>query len=57
MLSGISLPDDAIYRILFIVDYPMESNQKTVQFIESVSISQHDREKICHLNAEKLLSV
>ena len=44
-------------RILFAVDYPIESNEKAVQFIETASISQHDKEKICHLNVEKLLGL
>jgi predicted TIM-barrel fold metal-dependent hydrolase len=44
-------------RILLAVDYPMESNQKAVQFIETASISERDREKICHLNAERLLGL
>lgn len=42
-------------RILFAVDYPHESNKVAVEFMDSVSISDSDREKIYHLNAEKLL--
>lgn len=42
-------------RILFATDYPPESALEAAQFIESVPISESDREKICHLNAEKLL--
>lgn len=41
-------------RILFAVDYPFESNKEAVQFIDSVPISDSDKEKICHLNAERL---
>jgi 2,3-dihydroxybenzoate decarboxylase len=44
-------------KILFAVDYPIELNQKAVQFIESASISQRDKEKICHRNAERLLGL
>lgn len=44
-------------RILFAVDYPMEPNQEAVHFLETVNISDTDREKIFHLNAEKLLGL
>lgn len=44
-------------RILFAVDYPMEPNQEAIQFLETVKISNTDREKIFHLNAEKLLGL
>ena len=44
-------------RILFAVDYPMESSEKAVQFIEAAPITDSDKEKICHLNAEKLLGL
>ncbi len=42
-------------RILFAVDFSAESNKVAAEFIESVPISESDREKICHLNAERLL--
>lgn len=42
-------------RILFAVDYPPESNTEGSKFIDTVPISDGDREKICHLNAERLL--
>jgi 5-carboxyvanillate decarboxylase len=42
-------------RVLFSVDYSAESNKEAVEFIESTPMSDTDREKICHLNAEKLL--
>lgn len=42
-------------RILFAVDYSAESNMEAVRFIESVKLSNEDREKICHVNAERLL--
>jgi predicted TIM-barrel fold metal-dependent hydrolase len=41
-------------RILFAVDYPVESAVEASQFIETAPISDGDKEKICHLNAEKL---
>jgi len=44
-------------RILFAVDYPMEANKPAVQFMEEVSICDSDKEKIYHLNAEKLLAL
>ncbi len=43
-------------RILFAVDYPFESSQEAVKFIESVPMCDSDKEKICHLNAERLLA-
>jgi predicted TIM-barrel fold metal-dependent hydrolase len=42
-------------RVLFAVDYPAESSSLAVKSIESLSISNEDKSKIFHLNAEKLL--
>jgi 2,3-dihydroxybenzoate decarboxylase len=44
-------------RVLFAADYPPESITDAAQFIESAPISARDKEKICHLNAEKLLKL
>jgi len=44
-------------KILFAVDYPFESNKDGAQFIENAPISYTDKEKICHLNGEKLLKL
>ncbi len=44
-------------RVIFSVDYPFESNKTGVEFIKSAKLSEIDREKICHLNAEKLLKL
>lgn len=44
-------------RILFATDYPPESSVEAVQFIDSMPISDEDKNKICHLNAEKLLRI
>jgi 2,3-dihydroxybenzoate decarboxylase len=44
-------------RILFAADYPFESMKEAVQFMDSVPISDSEREKIYHLNAEKLLAL
>jgi len=38
----------------FAVDYPYEDSEEGVRFIEEAQILDSDREKICHLNAEKL---
>lgn len=42
-------------RIMFAVDYTPESNVEAVRFIKSAPIADGDREKICHLNAERIL--
>ena len=42
-------------RILFAVDHPMEPNQDAVDFLEKAPISESDRERILHLNAQRLL--
>jgi 2,3-dihydroxybenzoate decarboxylase len=44
-------------RILFAADYPYESLKQHVEFIDSALISDSDREKICHLNAERLFKL
>ncbi|MFC1901980.1 amidohydrolase family protein [Chloroflexota bacterium] len=44
-------------RILFAVDFPHESDIEAVQFIESASINANDKEKIGHLNIERLLGL
>jgi 2,3-dihydroxybenzoate decarboxylase len=44
-------------RILFSVDYPYASTQEAATFIENAPLSDGDKEKICHLNAERLLGL
>lgn len=44
-------------NILFAVDYPLEFNREGVEFLERLPISDEDKEKISHLNAEKLLGL
>ncbi|MBI2869158.1 MAG: amidohydrolase [Chloroflexi bacterium] len=44
-------------RMAFAVDYPMGDSQEAVAFLKSVPICDEDREKISHLNAEKLLKI
>jgi predicted TIM-barrel fold metal-dependent hydrolase len=41
-------------RIMFAVDYPYQFQQQAVDWIESVPISDSDREAICHGNAERI---
>jgi predicted TIM-barrel fold metal-dependent hydrolase len=42
-------------RILFAVDWPYEPNTAGMEFLKKLSISDPDREKIAHLNAERIL--
>ena len=42
-------------RIIFSVDYPFSTNEQGRAFLDSASISPADKEKISHLNAERLL--
>jgi predicted TIM-barrel fold metal-dependent hydrolase len=44
-------------KVLFAADYPPESSVEAAQFIDSMPLSDSDKEKICHLNAEKLLQL
>jgi 2,3-dihydroxybenzoate decarboxylase len=44
-------------RILFSIDYPYESTKEAVEFIDNAPLSDIDREKICHLNAERVLNL
>jgi 2,3-dihydroxybenzoate decarboxylase len=44
-------------KILFAVDYPMESNEVAVKFMEEVTICDSDKEKIYHRNAEQLFGL
>jgi len=44
-------------RIFFAVDYPYESNEVAVRFMDSVPVSDGDKEKIYHGNAEKLFGL
>ena len=42
-------------RILFAVDWPYEANTTGMEFLKKLSISDADREKIAHGNAERIL--
>ena len=44
-------------RILFGVDFPTESNEEAIKLVESAPISEGDKEKIFHLNAESLFRI
>ena len=44
-------------RIAFGVDYPYEDSGEALRFIQETTISDEDKEKILHLNAEKLLNL
>ena len=44
-------------RIMFSVDYPYSTNEQGRVFLDSASISPADKEKISHLNAERLLKL
>jgi predicted TIM-barrel fold metal-dependent hydrolase len=41
-------------RILFAIDYPFSPNQRGQAFLETMPVSPAEREKIAHLNAERL---
>ena len=44
-------------NIMFAVDYPMEEMESSVRFIDAAPIGEKDREKICHINAERVFSL
>jgi predicted TIM-barrel fold metal-dependent hydrolase len=44
-------------RIMFSVDYPFSTNEQGRAFLDHASLSPVDKEKISHLNAERLLSL
>jgi predicted TIM-barrel fold metal-dependent hydrolase len=44
-------------RILFSVDYPFSTNEQGRAFLDQAAISPADKEKISHLNAERLLGL
>jgi predicted TIM-barrel fold metal-dependent hydrolase len=44
-------------NILFAVDWPYEPNTTGMEFLNKLSISDLDREKIAHLNAERILKM
>ncbi|GHO86363.1 amidohydrolase family protein [Dictyobacter formicarum] len=44
-------------RIIFSVDYPYSSNEQGRAFLDHAAISPSDKEKISHLNAERILKL
>ena len=42
-------------KVMFATDYPYESSKLASEFMESVQLNNDEKEKICHLNAEKIL--
>jgi uncharacterized protein len=44
-------------RVLFSVDYPFSANTKGRAFLDSLPVSDDDKEKIAHGNAERVLSL
>jgi 2,3-dihydroxybenzoate decarboxylase len=44
-------------NILFAIDWPYESNKTGIEWLKKISISDGDREKIAHLNAERVLRI
>jgi predicted TIM-barrel fold metal-dependent hydrolase len=43
-----------IERVLFAIDYPWGKGERAIQLVENTPMSDADREKIYHLNAERL---
>ena len=43
--------------IMFAVDYPMEDPEEAISFMNTAPISDEDKEKIYHLNAERVFSL
>ncbi len=44
-------------NILFAIDWPYEANKTGMEFLRALSISDADKEKIAHRNAERILGV
>jgi 2,3-dihydroxybenzoate decarboxylase len=44
-------------KILFAVDWPYEANKTGVEFLKKISVSDAQREKIAHGNAERVLRI
>jgi predicted TIM-barrel fold metal-dependent hydrolase len=44
-------------NILFSVDWPYESNRVATDWLSHLQIADQDKEKICHLNAERILNL
>jgi predicted TIM-barrel fold metal-dependent hydrolase len=44
-------------RIMFAIDYPMEEPEEAIEFMDTAPIGEEDKEKIYHLNAERVFSL
>ena len=44
-----------IDNVLFAVDWPYELNVYATKFLRELPLSEHDKAKIAHLNAERVL--
>ena len=44
-------------NILFAVDYPFQGNWEAKQFLDTLPVSPRDKEKVCHLNAERVFGL
>ena len=44
-------------RIMFAIDFPYESTQQSVEFLESAPISEGERENIAYRNAERVFNI
>jgi hypothetical protein len=53
-MSGVALSTSAASRILFSVDYPFSSNRQGLDFLKLLPLSEEDRAKIAHGNADQL---
>jgi len=42
---------------MFAIDHPYSFNKQGREFLDKLSISEADKEKITHLNAERLLRI
>jgi predicted TIM-barrel fold metal-dependent hydrolase len=50
-----AIAEFGIDKILFAVDYPFNSNLEAVEFVRTAPISEADKAKIFHRNADRLL--
>lgn len=44
-------------NIVWAADYPYEDTQEAIRFIKDAPMCDSDKEKICHLNAERLFKL
>jgi len=44
-------------RVMFSIDYPFSPNRRGRDFLDALPISPHDKVKLAHANADKLLKL